>query len=147
MTTSSRRSPRYFSSRRVWIVGPHSSPKGLGTIWATRSGRDLDASTIRRASAALADIRASVRTCFPAARAAQVTSQCMYGQVPIMTASTSGEWTSDCQSGKTLGMPNSWATRALDCGERFTTPTTSTPSIARNPGMCRSAYSLPLRQP
>ena len=47
--------------------------------------------------AALRAIRASVRTCLPAPRAAQVISQCKLGQVPIMTASTASSATRSCQ--------------------------------------------------
>ena len=44
---------------------------------------------MRWASAALRAIRASVNTCLPASSAAQVISQCRFGQVPMQTASTS----------------------------------------------------------
>jgi hypothetical protein len=80
-------------------------------------------------------MRASVSTCFPAANAAQVISQCRLGQVPMQTASICGSAIAARQSGYTLGIPNSWATFWDDAGVRLATPTNSTPLSARNPGI------------
>ena len=57
---------------------------------AVSRGDSSARSHIRCASRAFIAIRASVRTCLPASRAASVTGQCRYGQAPITTASTSG---------------------------------------------------------
>ncbi len=56
-----------------------------------------------------------------------VISQCVYGHVPMHTASTSGDFTTSRQSPWTRPMPNSFATRSPDSTVRFATATSSTP--------------------
>ena len=59
------------------MVESTSSVCGAGTSWLTRLGARRAASSMRRPSAAFMAIRASHRTCLPAARAASVISQCV----------------------------------------------------------------------
>ena len=61
---------------------------GAGTICAMRDGLRRDAASIACASFAFIAIRASHSTCLPASSAAIVICACMYGQVPMQTAST-----------------------------------------------------------
>ena len=79
-------------------------------------------------------MRASHMTCLPACSAAQVISQCMYGHVPITTASMSSAAISSRQSSYTCGIVMASATRCEDSRLRLQTLTTSTPSMARSPG-------------
>ena len=132
------------------ISGSEANPNGLGTSIATRSGCASAAACMDLASARLRAIRASHNTCFPAASAAQVTSQCRFGHVPIMMASIAGSATRACQFGNCRGIPNSAATFEVDSGVRLMTPTISTPATARKPGMCRRrvlspAPTMPIR--
>ena len=90
---------------------------------------------MRRPSAAFIAMRASQSTGLPAASAASVISQCVYGQVPMHTASTSGARTTSCQSPSTRRMPNSLATRSPDSRERLATATSSMPGCLPRPGM------------
>ena len=88
-------------------------------------------------------MRASHMTCLPASRTAQVISQCMYGHVPITTASMSSAAINSRQSSYTCGIASASATRCEDSRLRLQTLTTSTPSMARSPGMCRTRVLLP----
>jgi hypothetical protein len=60
----------------------------------------------------------------------------MYGQVPIQTASTFGSATTLRQSAAARAMPNSFATFSEEARLRLHTTDSSTPSMARKPGMC-----------
>ena len=116
---------------------------GDGTTWATRSGASCEALSMRWASTRFDAIRASQRTCLPAWSAATETGACMLGHVPTTTASMPGSDTNSGQSSKIPGIPWASATRADESRERFATPTISTPSTARNPGMWRSMVFRP----
>ena len=85
---------------------------------------------MRRPSAAFMAMRASHSTCLPASRAARVISQCVYGHVPMHTASMSLASMISRQSPWTLPMPNSLATRSPDSLERLATAVSSTPGWA-----------------
>ena len=77
-----------------------------------------------------------------AASAASVMGACKYGQVPISTASISGSATSSSHRPYVLGIPNSAAAAAVDCGRELHTPIIFTSRQPRNPGTCR-ARQLP----
>ena len=96
--SADRTSPTYPSAISSLIVRSTLSVMGAGTIWATRSGLSLDASSISWASAAFIAILASVRTCLPASSEAITIALCMYGQVPMQMASVSSASISSCQS-------------------------------------------------
>ena len=117
--------------------------RGDGTICVTSPGCAREASSISRASAALAAIRASVSTCLPASRAAMVSVRCIYGQVPMQTALMDSSSRSSCQLSYTLGMLNWSATTCPDARDRFATAAISTPSTPWKPGMCRSRVFRP----
>ena len=122
------------STSRVW---------GAGTSWATSLGAFFEASSIFRPSARFMAIRASHSTCLPCSSAAMAISQCVYGHVPMHTASTSGDFTTSRQSPCTRLIPNSLATRSPDSTLRFATDTSSTPESVWKPGMCRVRVLLP----
>src|SRR5262249_20058498 len=71
----------------------------------------------------------------PWARAAIVISACVYGQVPMHTASTSAAPTTSCHRSATRAMPNSFATRSPEALLRLATVTSSTPGWAASFGM------------
>ena len=117
--------------------------KGAGTSCATRSGCACEAVSIARASAAFIAMRASQSTCLPASSERIERSLCMYGQVPIEIASMLGSLKRSSASVVTRSMPNSSATAWPLSIERLQTATSSTPSIAWKPGMCRDRVFAP----
>src|SRR3712207_3649779 len=81
-------------------------------------------------------MRAWQNTCLPCSSAATVISRCMYGCVPIQTASTSFDSTTSRQSRAVRSIPNSCAARSDDSVLLFATTLNSTPGTARRPGAC-----------
>ena len=79
-------------------------------------------------------MRAWHSTCLPASRVASVRVRCIYGHVPITTASTPSSSINSTQSPYGLGISNSSATRWLDSRLRFATATISHPAIRRRAG-------------
>ena len=142
VTCTSRTSPREPSSSRRRTVFQLLKSKGAGTSWATSSGRASEAASMSRASLAFMPMRASQRTCLPASRAATVRSRCMYGQVPMQTASMSSAARRVAVSGSTRGMPYASAMARPLASLRLQTETSSTSPVSWKPGMWRS-FMLP----
>ena len=87
-----------------------------------------------RASCPVFAMRAWHSTCLPASRVASVRVRCIYGHVPIRTASTPSSSSNSSQPPYGLGISNSSVTRWLDSRLRFATATISHPAIRRRAG-------------
>ena len=110
---------------------------GAGQIWVTRLDSRLLA-YINRASRKFIAMRACTKVCLPASKDARTNSQCLYGQVPIITASMSSRcnrvWGSVMAS---ADRPCSAMTFSPLSILRLHIATTSASSIFASPGKCR----------
>ena len=124
------------------IVALAQAENVAGTTYAMRSGWARAARTIARASSAVAAIRASVRTCLPASSAAIVTGAWRTGHARRGRRRRPGRRPAPAtrvRAGKTQFLGH----RRADSSERFATPTSSMPSIARKRGTCSAATIRP----